>query len=104
MTDQSDENLKTAVRHKFPSELRNLERLEGIGLRGVVKTRASLLRRIADNRLPRSLNPKERVLVQEFLAFGAKAILCFIWYEHPAARKRIGHDGQCLVSTESLVR
>lgn len=29
--------------------------------------------------------------------FGAKAILCVVWYEHPENAKRAGYDGGCLV-------
>jgi hypothetical protein len=36
--------------------------------------------------------------------FGAKAILCFIYYEHPAARRLIGHDGECLTSAKRTLR
>lgn len=28
--------------------------------------------------------------------FGAKAILCFLWYEHPENAKLTGYDGKCL--------
>lgn len=28
--------------------------------------------------------------------FGAKAALCIVWYEHPAAAREIGFDGLCL--------
>ena len=28
--------------------------------------------------------------------FGAKAILCVIWYEHPEAARHAGYDGVCL--------
>jgi hypothetical protein len=28
--------------------------------------------------------------------FGAKAVLCIPWYEHPASRAEIGHEGACL--------
>ncbi|TAK20359.1 MAG: hypothetical protein EPO40_31590 [Myxococcaceae bacterium] len=29
--------------------------------------------------------------------FGAKAALCVVWYEHPAAAREVGFDGLCLV-------
>ena len=28
--------------------------------------------------------------------FGAKAALCIVWYEHPAAAREVGFDGNCL--------
>lgn len=28
--------------------------------------------------------------------FGAKAALCIVWYEHPAAAGEVGYDGLCL--------
>ena len=28
--------------------------------------------------------------------FGAKAALCIVWYEHPAAARDVGYDGLCL--------
>lgn len=28
--------------------------------------------------------------------FGAKAALCIVWYEHPAAAREVGFDGLCL--------
>ncbi len=28
--------------------------------------------------------------------FGAKAALCIVWYEHPAAAREVGYDGLCL--------
>lgn len=28
--------------------------------------------------------------------FGAKAVLCIVWYEHPAAAREVGFDGLCL--------
>jgi hypothetical protein len=28
--------------------------------------------------------------------FGAKAILCILWYEHPDNARMTGHDGRCL--------
>ena len=28
--------------------------------------------------------------------FGAKAPLCIVWYEHPAAAREVGFDGLCL--------
>lgn len=28
--------------------------------------------------------------------FGAKALLCIVWYEHPAVALAAGHDGGCL--------
>jgi hypothetical protein len=34
--------------------------------------------------------------------FGAKAILCILWYEHPASRAFIGHDGDCMGRSEAL--
>jgi hypothetical protein len=71
----SDDELKAAVVAKFESERPSLERLESLGLKGVVKARASLLRKISAGRLNRALNEKERVLLEEFLSFGAKAIL-----------------------------
>lgn len=64
-----------AIRDRFASERASLERLEATGLRGVVRLRAALIRRIADGRLRRALNPKERMLLDEFMAFGSKAIL-----------------------------
>ncbi len=34
--------------------------------------------------------------------FGAKAVLCILWYEHPASRAQIGHDGACMGRREPL--
>lgn len=34
--------------------------------------------------------------------FGAKAMLCIVWYEHPASRAEIGHDGLCMGRSERL--
>jgi hypothetical protein len=28
--------------------------------------------------------------------FGAKALLCLVWYEHPENERAIGYDGRCL--------
>ncbi len=28
--------------------------------------------------------------------FGARTILCVVWYEHPATARSVGHDGRCL--------
>jgi hypothetical protein len=71
----TDDELKAAVRTSFPTEKHNLDRLEATGITGVVKQRASLIRRIVDGRLARPLQPKERVVLAEFTEFGAKAIL-----------------------------
>ncbi|MFO0630065.1 MAG: hypothetical protein U0325_31180 [Polyangiales bacterium] len=30
--------------------------------------------------------------------FGAKAILCVVWYEHPDNARHAGYDGQCLTA------
>ena len=74
-----DNDLERAIRAKFPSERANLERLEAVGLTGVVRDRAALLRSIAEGttrrRPRRKLNSKDRVFLREFLDFGAKAIL-----------------------------
>ena len=34
--------------------------------------------------------------------FGAKAVLCILWYEHPASRAQIGDDGQCMGRSKQL--
>jgi hypothetical protein len=28
--------------------------------------------------------------------FGAKAVLCIVWYEHPEVARAVGYDGRCL--------
>jgi hypothetical protein len=76
MNDAANDNaLLAAARDKFSSERSNLERLEGTTLKGVVKARAALIRRIAAGKLRRALNAKDRILLAEFVDFGAKAIL-----------------------------
>lgn len=34
--------------------------------------------------------------------FGAKAVLCILWYEHPASRAQIGADGECMGRSKKL--
>jgi hypothetical protein len=79
MADDDDASLERAVREKLASERTSLARLEAIGLTGVVKARAALIRVIADGvagrRPRRPLNVKDRVFLREFVDFGAKAIL-----------------------------
>jgi hypothetical protein len=33
--------------------------------------------------------------------FGAKAVLCFVYYEHPDAARLVGHSPRCLVNDEA---
>lgn len=57
-------------------------------------------------RLPplRSLSFDDRARALETLekspfalaVFGAKALLCIVYYEHPEVAARVGHDGACL--------
>lgn len=34
--------------------------------------------------------------------FGAKAVLCILWYEHPASRAQTGDDGLCMGRSKKL--
>ncbi len=36
--------------------------------------------------------------------FGAKAILCIVYYEHPDAARMIGYDGSCLTGEHAATR
>jgi hypothetical protein len=76
---EDDGALERAVGEKFLSERPSLERLEAVGIKGVVAARARLIRSISEpvvgRRGRRNLNAADRILLRQFLDFGAKAIL-----------------------------
>jgi len=52
-------------------------------------------RRLSRETRTRALERMERSFLG-LAVFGAKAILCIIWYEHPGPAADIGFDGRCL--------
>ena len=57
--------------------------------------RLSALHRLADDDRTRALERMERGPFG-LAVFGAKAVLCILWYEHPEVARAVGYDGRCL--------
>jgi hypothetical protein len=54
-------------------------------------------RRLSQEQRARALERMERGPFS-LAVFGAKAILCILYFEHPGPAREIGFDGSCLVS------
>ncbi len=57
--------------------------------------RAARLSSLDDEARARALEAMERGPFALAL-FGAKALLCFVWYEHPEVARSAGYDGRCM--------
>lgn len=56
-------------------------------------------RRLSAETRTRALERMERSALG-LAVFGAKAVLCILYYEHPAAARLIGYDASCLRSND----
>lgn len=60
-------------------------------------------RRLSRERRTHALERMERSFLG-LAVFGAKAVVCLVYYEHPEAARFIGYDGSCLLPAASEVR
>lgn len=60
-------------------------------------------RRLSREKRTHALERMERSFLG-LAVFGAKAVVCLVYYEHPDAGRFIGYDGSCLLPTATEVR
>ena len=75
--------------------LQQLSRQSPVNFRPLSIGRLGPLRALSAEDRTRALETMERGPLG-LAVFGAKAPLCFIYYEHPGAARAIGFDGACL--------